>query len=60
MLFTNVVIPTNWGNKDMEQIGRFQIIVSAEAIQSNGFASAQDAFAALGQSVEEGTVYEES
>lgn len=60
VLFTNVVIPTNWGNKDMEQIGRFQIIVSAEAIQSNGFASAQDAFAALGQSVEEGTVYEES
>lgn len=60
VLFTNIVIPTNWGNQDMAQVGRFQIIVSAEAIQSNGFASREDAFETLGQSVEEGTVYEES
>ena len=60
VLFTNIVIPTDWGSQDMAQVGRFQIIVSAEAIQSNGFATAEDAFAALGQSVDEGTVYEES
>ena len=60
VLFTNIVIPTDWGSPDMAQVGRFQIIVSAEAIQSNGFATAEDAFAALGQSVDEGTVYEES
>lgn len=60
VLFTNIVIPTNWGNTDMAQVGKFQILVSAEAIQSKGFATAEDAFRVLGQSVEEGTVYEES
>ncbi len=60
VLFTNIVIPTNWGNEDIAQVGRFQILVSAEAIQSKGFASAEDAFDVLGKSVEEGTVYEES
>lgn len=60
VLFTNIVIPTNWKNKDMEQIGKFQIIVLAEAIQSNGFASAKDAFEVLGQSIDEDMVYEES
>lgn len=60
VLFTNIVIPTNWGNLDMAKVGRFQILVSAEAIQAKGFATAKDAFDTLGQSIKEGTVYEES
>ena len=56
VLFTDIVIPTEWGNKEMKKVGRFQVVVSAEAIQSNGFASANDAFLVLGQSLEKGTV----
>ena len=60
VLFTNIVIPTEWGVKEMEKVGRFQIQVTAEAIQANGFASSQDAFQVLGESVEKGVRNEES
>lgn len=56
VLFTDIVIPTEWGNKEMKKVGRFQVVVSAEAIQSNGFASSSDAFLVLGQNLEKGTV----
>ena len=56
VLFTDIVIPTEWGNKEMKKVGRFQVVVSAEAIQSNGFASANDAFLVLGQNLEKGIV----
>ena len=60
VLFTNIVIPTEWGVKEMEKVGRFQIQVTAEAIQANGFVSSQDAFQVLGESVEKGVRNEES
>ena len=44
----------------MEKVGRFQIQVTAEAIQANGFVSSQDAFQVLGESVEKGVLNEES
>ena len=59
-LFTDIVIPTEWGIREMDQVGRFQIVVTAEAIQSNGFASSADAFRALGQSIEEGALDEQA
>ncbi len=52
VLFTDIAIPTEWGVKEIKKIGRFQIEVTAEAIQANGFASASDAFQVLGESVE--------
>ena len=60
VLFTDVAIPTEWGVKEMKKVGRFQIQVMAEAIQSNGFVSARDAFQVLGESVKKGALDEQS
>ena len=59
VLFTDIAIPTEWGVKEIKKIGRFQIEVTAEAIQANGFASASDAFQVLGESVEKGALDEQ-
>ena len=59
MLFTDVAIPIEWGVKEIKKAGRFQIQVTAEAIQANGFASARDAFQVLGESVEKGALDEQ-
>ncbi|MDD7436946.1 MAG: hypothetical protein PUK68_11350 [Lachnospiraceae bacterium] len=59
VLFTDVAIPIEWGVKEIKKAGRFQIQVTAEAIQANGFASAGDAFQVLGESVEKGALDEQ-
>ena len=59
VLFTDVAIPIEWGVKEIKKAGRFQIQVTAEAIQANGFASARDAFQVLGESVEKGALDEQ-
>ena len=46
-LFTNVVIPTNWSQTEIDPLGNYDIIVQAEAIQSANFADAAEAFDAL-------------
>lgn len=46
-LFTTLAVPTEWTNAEMKLLGDFQIIVKAEAIQANGFASQSAAFEAL-------------
>lgn len=47
VLFTDIAVPTQWENKEMELVGDFRIIVSAEAIQTAGFADQEQAFLAL-------------
>lgn len=47
VLFTDIVIPTHWTAREVEKAGDFQIIVSAQAIQSAGFADQAEAFSAL-------------
>ncbi len=47
ILFTNIVIPTEWTEEEMELVGEFQLEIVAEAIQAKGFANREDAFEAL-------------
>ncbi len=55
-LFTNVVIPSDWNQTHLEKVGNFILDISAEAIQSKGFASQSDAFKALDGEVQGGTI----
>ena len=45
-LFNNVVIPGEWTNDDLAAIGGVKITIVAEAIQADGFANADAAWAA--------------
>lgn len=56
VLFTNVVIPTDWNQTQMNVMGKYKIEVYAQAIQSDNFANAEEAFAALDAEIEAGTV----
>ncbi|OJU12224.1 MAG: hypothetical protein BGN88_14140 [Clostridiales bacterium 43-6] len=47
VLFTNVVIPTDFDNADLALLGSFSLKITAQAIQSDNFASAAAAFTAL-------------
>lgn len=46
-LFTHIVIPADWTQTELRCMGEFQIVVTAQAIQTSGFASKSDAFLAL-------------
>lgn len=46
-LFTTVVFPTEWTDKELELIGEFQLEITAEAIQASGFADRAAAFAVM-------------
>lgn len=56
VLFTNIVIPTDWNTTQLDVMGKYQIEVYAQAIQSDNFANADEAFAALDAEIEAGTV----
>ena len=47
VLFTNVVIPTDFKSADIALLGSYSITLTAEAIQTDGFANASAAFTAL-------------
>ena len=46
-LFTTILVPTDFGNAEMAALGNYYIELSAEAIQADGFDTADEAFAAL-------------
>ena len=46
-LFTSVTIPKEFTNAEMEKLGDFNIDIQGQAIQADGFANADAAFAAL-------------
>lgn len=56
VLFTNVVVPTDYTPKDIETVGQFKIEVYAQAIQKDNFANADEAFAALDDEIANGTI----
>ena len=47
VLFSDAVIPTDWGNTEMHLLNKYQIVLQAQAIQSANFADANAAFDAL-------------
>lgn len=46
-LFTRVIIPSDWTQEDLELLGKYDIVIKAEAIQEEGFGSQSEAFTAL-------------
>lgn len=58
-LFTNIVIPTDWNQTDLAVLGEYQIEIYAQAIQSDNFADADEAFSALDAEIEAGTIQED-
>ena len=46
-LFSDVVIPLDWGHPQVEKVGKYQIVLQAQAIQSAGFKDAAAAFTAM-------------
>ena len=56
VLFTNVVIPKDFSRSDLKLLGKFQIKVTAQAIQSENFTNAEEAFAALDEEEKAGTL----
>lgn len=51
-LFSDAVIPTDWGHDELNKIGKYQIVLQAQAIQSAGFGDDADAaFAAMDEEI---------
>ena len=58
-LFTNIAIPTDWNQTQMQKVGNYQLKVTAQAIQSKGFATQSEAStAALDEEIKGGTLQE--
>ena len=57
-LFTNVVIPTDWNQTQMQKVGNYQLKLTAQAIQSKGFASQSEAYRMLDEEIKGGTLQE--
>lgn len=55
-LFTNVVVPTDWSQVQLDVVGSFSIDVVVEAIQAKNFANATAAFAALDNEIRANTI----
>lgn len=55
VLFTNIVIPTDWDQDDLNVLGQYKIQVYAQAIQTDNFADADEAFAALDAEISNNT-----
>ncbi len=53
-LFTNIVIPTDWNQTEMQKIGDYQLKVTAQAIQSKGFATQSEAYRILDEEIKGG------
>ncbi len=51
VLFTNIVIPTDYVNSDVDLLGKFEIKIFAEAIQTFGFVNRDAAFLELDKGV---------
>lgn len=59
-LFTHIVIPGEWDTAQMETLGDFQLNIRAEAIQAEGFSTAEEAFAVLNAEASKGDAHEEA
>lgn len=57
-LFTNIVIPTDWNQTEMQKVGNYQLKVTAQAIQSKGFSTQSEAYRMLDEEIKGGTLQE--
>ena len=48
-LFTTIVIPTDWGNEQIQRLRDFRLSVTVQAIQAVGFANMEEAQEAMDQ-----------
>lgn len=58
-LFTNIVIPTDYNQQHLKVLGEYQIVIYAQAIQSDNFTDSTEAFKALDTEIENGTIQED-
>ncbi len=54
-LFTNLVVPSDWSQVQLDVVGAFKIDVVVEAIQAKNFDTSAEAFAALDEEIRNGT-----
>lgn len=57
-LFTNIVIPTDWNQTHLTTMGDYKLKITAQAIQSSGFAAQEDAYEMLDEEINGGTIQE--
>ncbi len=55
VLFTNLIVPTEWSQVQLDKVGKISIEVTVEAIQTQNFANAEQAFSALDSEIAAGT-----
>lgn len=58
VLFTNIVVPAEWSQVQLDKVGAFDVDVVVEAIQAKNFADAESAFSALDGEIAAGTIVE--
>lgn len=58
-LFTNIVIPTDWNQTQLQKLGEYKIVIQAQAIQTDNFEDAAAAFTALDTEITNGTIQED-
>lgn len=56
VLFTNIVIPTDWNQTQLDILGEYEVEIYAQAIQSKNIASAAEAFNAIDGEISGGTL----
>lgn len=56
-LFTNIAIPTDWNQTQMQKVGNYQLKVTAQAIQKD-FATQSEAYRMLDEEIKGGTLQE--
>ena len=54
-LFTNLVVPADWSQTQLDKVGAFKLDVVVEAIQAKNFDAPAEAFAALDEEIRNGT-----
>lgn len=55
-LFTNVIVPTDWNQKQLQMVGDFHLEIRAECIQYSGFESQEAAYKALDEEIIEESI----
>jgi predicted ribosomally synthesized peptide with SipW-like signal peptide len=56
VLFDRFVVPVNWNQYDMAILGKYKIVITAQAIQKQNFVNSTDAFAALDVEVQDNSL----
>lgn len=56
-LFTNIVFPAHWTEKEMAQLGDFRLVIQAEAVQITGFSNRGEAYHTLDEELNEGGIH---